>query len=45
MKHSVMTLEECRRFYAEEIRLAGSVKSAALVESFARVPRPARPSY
>jgi protein-L-isoaspartate(D-aspartate) O-methyltransferase len=34
-----MTLEECRRFYAEEIRLAGSVKSAALVEAFARVPR------
>jgi protein-L-isoaspartate(D-aspartate) O-methyltransferase len=34
-----MTLEECRRFYAEEIRLAASVKSAALVEAFARVPR------
>lgn len=34
-----MTLEECRRFYAEEIRLAGSVKSTALVEAFARVPR------
>lgn len=34
-----MTLEECRRFYAEEVRLAGSVKSAALVEAFARVPR------
>lgn len=30
-----MTLEECRRFYAEEIRLAASVTSAALVEAFA----------
>ena len=34
-----MNLEDCRRFYAEEIRLAASVKSAALVEAFARVPR------
>ena len=34
-----MTVEECRRFYAEEVRLAGSVKSAALVDAFARVPR------
>ena len=34
-----MTLDECRRFYAEEIRLAASVKSAALVQAFARVPR------
>jgi protein-L-isoaspartate(D-aspartate) O-methyltransferase len=35
----VMTLEECRRFYAEEIRLAGSVRSTRLLEAFARVPR------
>jgi protein-L-isoaspartate(D-aspartate) O-methyltransferase len=34
-----MTLEECRRFYAEEVRLAAAVRSAALVEAFARVPR------
>ena len=37
--HTAMTLEECRRFYAEEIRLAGSVKSVTLVEAFALVPR------
>ncbi|MFZ0635899.1 MAG: methyltransferase domain-containing protein [Candidatus Acidiferrales bacterium] len=34
-----MTLEECRRFYAEEVRLAANVSSPALVEAFARVPR------
>ncbi|HET6372448.1 MAG TPA: methyltransferase domain-containing protein, partial [Candidatus Polarisedimenticolia bacterium] len=34
-----MTLDECRRFYAEEIRLAAGVKTPALVEAFARVPR------
>jgi protein-L-isoaspartate(D-aspartate) O-methyltransferase len=34
-----MTLEECRRFYAEEIRYAANVSSPALVEAFARVPR------
>jgi|SRR5579864_6164140 len=34
-----MTLEECRRFYAEEVKLAANLKSAALVEAFARVPR------
>jgi protein-L-isoaspartate O-methyltransferase len=34
-----MTLEECRRFYADEIRFAGNVQSPALVEAFARVPR------
>jgi protein-L-isoaspartate(D-aspartate) O-methyltransferase len=35
----MMTLEDCRSFYAEEVRLATSVGSAALVEAFARVPR------
>jgi protein-L-isoaspartate(D-aspartate) O-methyltransferase len=34
-----MTLDECRRFYAEEIRFAANLESAALVEAFARVPR------
>src|SRR2546426_4130470 len=34
-----MTLEECRQFYAEEVRLAASVRSPALIEAFARVPR------
>jgi protein-L-isoaspartate(D-aspartate) O-methyltransferase len=33
------TLEGCRRFYAEEIRVAANIHSAALVEAFARVPR------
>ena len=34
-----MTLDECRQFYAEEIRLAANISSAALIEAFARVPR------
>jgi protein-L-isoaspartate(D-aspartate) O-methyltransferase len=34
-----MTLEECRQFYAEEIRLSANISSAALIEAFARVPR------
>jgi protein-L-isoaspartate(D-aspartate) O-methyltransferase len=34
-----MTLEDCRRFYAEEIRLAAKLSSPALIEAFARVPR------
>lgn len=34
-----MTLEECRQFYAEEIRLAANITSATLIEAFARVPR------
>jgi len=34
-----MTLEECRRFFAEEIRLAAHITSPTLVEAFARVPR------
>jgi hypothetical protein len=35
----VMTLEECRRFFAEEVRFTAMVRSPALVEAFARVPR------
>jgi protein-L-isoaspartate(D-aspartate) O-methyltransferase len=34
-----MTLEECRRFFAEEIRFTAPVQSSALVEAFGRVPR------
>jgi protein-L-isoaspartate(D-aspartate) O-methyltransferase len=34
-----MTIEQCRRFYSEEIRFAGNVHSPHLVEAFARVPR------
>ena len=34
-----MTIEECRRFFAEEIRLAAHIQSLALVEAFARVQR------
>jgi protein-L-isoaspartate(D-aspartate) O-methyltransferase len=34
-----MTLEDCRRFYAEEIRLAANISSAAVIDALARVPR------
>ena len=34
-----MTLEECRRFYAEGIKIAGNISSTALLEAFACVPR------
>lgn len=34
-----MTLEDCRQFYSEEIRLAANITSVPLVEAFARVPR------
>jgi protein-L-isoaspartate(D-aspartate) O-methyltransferase len=34
-----VTLEECRRFYSEEIRVIANLDSPALVEAFARVPR------
>lgn len=36
-----MNIEECRRFYANEIRYAANLRSEALVEAFARVPREA----
>ena len=35
----MMTLEDCRRFYAEEVRLAANLSSPVLVEAYARVPR------
>jgi len=34
-----MTLDDCRQFYAEEIRLAANITSTPLIEAFARVPR------
>jgi protein-L-isoaspartate(D-aspartate) O-methyltransferase len=34
-----MTVEECRRFYAEEIQFAAGLQSPSLVEAFACVPR------
>ena len=34
-----MTIEQCRRFYAEEVQYAANLTSCALVEAFARVPR------
>lgn len=34
-----MTLDECRRFYAEEIRFAANIRSRALLDAFVRVPR------
>jgi protein-L-isoaspartate(D-aspartate) O-methyltransferase len=34
-----MTLEECRRFYSEEIHFAANISSTTLIEAFARVPR------
>jgi protein-L-isoaspartate(D-aspartate) O-methyltransferase len=34
-----MTIDDCRRFYADEIRFSAGLHSAALVEAFARVPR------
>jgi protein-L-isoaspartate(D-aspartate) O-methyltransferase len=35
----MMTLEDCRRFFSEEVCLAANIRSAALVDAFARVPR------
>jgi protein-L-isoaspartate(D-aspartate) O-methyltransferase len=35
----MMTLEDCRAFYAQEVRFAASVATPGLVEAFARIPR------
>ncbi len=35
----MLTLEECRAFYAQEIRFAATVATPGLVEAYARVPR------
>jgi protein-L-isoaspartate(D-aspartate) O-methyltransferase len=34
-----MNLEDCRRFYAQEVRWCAGIKTSALVEALARVPR------
>ena len=34
-----MNVEDCRRFYAQEIRFAANLSSPALIEAFATVPR------
>jgi len=36
---SEMTLDDCRRFYADEIRYAGNIKSPAILKAFTQVPR------
>ena len=35
----MMTIEECRSFYAQEIRFAANLITSGLVEAFAKVPR------
>jgi protein-L-isoaspartate(D-aspartate) O-methyltransferase len=35
----MMTLEDCRAFYAQEIRFTANLSALGLVEAFARVPR------
>jgi len=35
----MMTLEDCRGFYAAELRFAANLHSRALIDAFARVPR------
>jgi protein-L-isoaspartate(D-aspartate) O-methyltransferase len=35
----MMTIEECRRFYAQEVKFAAGVTTPGLVEAYARVPR------
>lgn len=35
----MFSLEDCRRFYAEEIKFAANLSSSALVEALSRVPR------
>lgn len=35
----MMTIEECRAFYAQEVRFAASLSTPGLLEAFAKVPR------
>lgn len=35
----MMTIEECRSFYAQEVRFAANLTTPGLVEAFAKVPR------
>ena len=37
--NTMLTLEDCRHFYVEEVRCAADLSSPALVEAYARVPR------
>jgi protein-L-isoaspartate(D-aspartate) O-methyltransferase len=34
-----VTLDDCRRFYAQEVRFTANISSPALIEAYARVPR------
>jgi protein-L-isoaspartate(D-aspartate) O-methyltransferase len=34
-----MTLDDCRHFYAQEIRFTANITASALIEAYARVPR------
>src|SRR5213082_337933 len=36
---SMMTIEDCREFYAREVKFAASATTPGLVEAFAKVPR------
>ena len=36
---SAVTLDDCKRFYAEEIQFSANVRSPSLVAAFERVPR------
>src|SRR5690349_17789641 len=36
---SMMTIEDCRKFYAREVKFAASLTTPGLVEAFGRVPR------
>jgi len=35
----IVTIDECRRFYADEVRFAANINSSSLIEAFARIPR------
>jgi protein-L-isoaspartate(D-aspartate) O-methyltransferase len=37
--NSAMTLDDCRLFYADEVRIVAGINSPALVTAYARVPR------
>lgn len=34
-----MNIEDCRSFYAQEVRFAANIGSPSLIDAFARVPR------
>lgn len=39
LESNSISVEQCRRFYAEEIRVVAGLTSPALIDAFARVPR------